>query len=195
MIRFRTYEGVVSYDIKMMYRQVLVDPEKRSLQRILWRAEPTEKLKEYNLNTVMYGTVCAFFLAIQCLMESAKQYEETNMEIARIYLEDFYVHIDDMLTGGDTVEDVIEISKQGMYIPGTGGFELSKWSSNSVEVLDAIKNRNESTMVLNFGLKENTKTLGLRWSGAEDVIKYSFNNFVVENRVTYCQILCRYLIR
>lgn len=37
LLRFRTYDYVITADIAMMYRQILVDQQDRALQRILWR--------------------------------------------------------------------------------------------------------------------------------------------------------------
>lgn len=45
ILRFRQNRYVVSADCKMMYRQILVEPEQRSLQKIFWRANPTESSK------------------------------------------------------------------------------------------------------------------------------------------------------
>jgi hypothetical protein len=46
-----------------MYRQVVVHPEDRDLQRILWRYSSEEPIQEYRLTTVIYSTSSAPFLA------------------------------------------------------------------------------------------------------------------------------------
>ncbi|XP_043263018.1 uncharacterized protein LOC122403528 [Colletes gigas] len=63
LIRFRQHQIILSADIAKMYRQILVAPEQRVFQRILWREEPTLPLETYELNTVTYGTASAPFLA------------------------------------------------------------------------------------------------------------------------------------
>ncbi|KAK9752865.1 hypothetical protein QE152_g3865 [Popillia japonica] len=68
LIRFRQHPYAAA-DIEKMYRQVLVEPSQRPLQRILWRSNPDDPIQVYNLNTVTYGTASASFLAIRSLMQ------------------------------------------------------------------------------------------------------------------------------
>lgn len=58
-------------DIKEMYRQILVHPKDRELQKILWRTGGGDPVKEYQLNTVTYGLSCAPYLAIRTLQQLA----------------------------------------------------------------------------------------------------------------------------
>ncbi|XP_067209942.1 uncharacterized protein [Linepithema humile] len=73
ILRFRTYEYVVTADVTMMYRQIMVNPLDRALQRILWRKNPKEPVTLFELNTVTYGTACAPYLAIRCLRKLAEE--------------------------------------------------------------------------------------------------------------------------
>jgi len=54
-----------------MYRQILVHPENRNLQWILWRHNAAEEVREFRLKTVTYGLACAPFLAIRTLRQLA----------------------------------------------------------------------------------------------------------------------------
>lgn len=72
LMRFRTYEFVLTADVTSMFRQILVDPRDRKLQLILWREEVTQSPQLYQLNTVTYGTACAPYLAMRCLKELAE---------------------------------------------------------------------------------------------------------------------------
>lgn len=69
LVRFRKHTFIVSADITKMYRQILVEPSQRSLQRILWRSNSNDYLKTYELNTVTYGHASASYLAIRCLFQ------------------------------------------------------------------------------------------------------------------------------
>ncbi|XP_041976496.1 uncharacterized protein LOC121731208 [Aricia agestis] len=82
-------------DVTKMYRQVEVNESQRPLQQILWRDEPSEPLRAYELNTVTYGTASAPFLAIRCLKQLAD--ECTDPLIQEVISKDFYV--DDVITG------------------------------------------------------------------------------------------------
>lgn len=48
ILRFRIHSFVVSADVEKMYWQVLIDPEQRSLQRILWRSDINNPIQEYD---------------------------------------------------------------------------------------------------------------------------------------------------
>ncbi|XP_036327135.1 uncharacterized protein LOC118739731 [Rhagoletis pomonella] len=67
LIQFRRYKIGFIGDIEKMYRQVLIYPDDRSYQRILWRDDESKQIQEYNLRTVTYGTACAAFLATRTL--------------------------------------------------------------------------------------------------------------------------------
>jgi hypothetical protein len=66
VLRFRTHQVCFTADIAKMYRQIVVHPQDRDLQGILWRflwgTHPRVKL-----TTVTYGTSSAPFLAPLCL--------------------------------------------------------------------------------------------------------------------------------
>jgi hypothetical protein len=110
LLKFRIWQYVLTADVAKMYRQVLVDESQRCLQRILWRDSDEEEIKIFELATVTYGTASASFLAIRALQEIAKL-EQHNMPTgaARI-LTDFYV--DDLLTGANTIQDLISIRNE-----------------------------------------------------------------------------------
>jgi len=67
--RFRLHKIVMTADIAIMYRQVWVNAEDRSLQRILWRKTPDQPITTYELNTLTYGMTSAPFLATRCLQQ------------------------------------------------------------------------------------------------------------------------------
>ncbi|GFX07317.1 retrovirus-related Pol polyprotein from transposon 17.6 [Trichonephila clavipes] len=71
--RFRKHEYAFSAYIKKMYRQILVDPNQRDLQRIMWKTSADAPVKTYKLATVTYGTVSAPFLATRTLRALADE--------------------------------------------------------------------------------------------------------------------------
>jgi hypothetical protein len=64
LLRFRTHAIVLTADVAKMYRQVLVHPSDQDLQRICYRANVDEALKDYQFYTVTYGTKSASFMAM-----------------------------------------------------------------------------------------------------------------------------------
>ncbi|GFW72418.1 integrase catalytic domain-containing protein [Trichonephila clavipes] len=79
-----------------MYRQILVDPNQRDLQRIMWKTSVVASVKTYKLATVTFGTVSAPFLATRTLKalaneekaefpDGAEDAPVKTLEIARLY--------------------------------------------------------------------------------------------------------------
>lgn len=99
--------------------------------------------------------------------------------------------MDDLLTGDDTVEGVIEIVEGVSRVLSSAGFNLRKWVLNSSKVRQIIS-KIESTNVLDIGENENTKTLGLQWNGTEDTFKYVINRptfSIISKRTILSEVL------
>lgn len=84
----------------MMYRQVVIEPSQRALQRILWRENSEEPITEYQLNTITYGMASSAFLAIRCLPSLAEEHQGTFLGAADVIRNCMYV--DDLLFGAPT---------------------------------------------------------------------------------------------
>lgn len=67
IVHFRIHHIATTADIEKISHQVIIKPRDRDLQRILFRNDPTELLKNYRLCTVRYGTKSASFLATRFL--------------------------------------------------------------------------------------------------------------------------------
>lgn len=107
IIRFRTHRYALTADIEKMYPQILIHPGDTRYQRILYRNNPMDKIKTFQLNTVTYGTSCAPFLAIRVLHQLADDEGKEHPIAAHILKRDFYV--DDLLTGSNTRDDITQI--------------------------------------------------------------------------------------
>ncbi|XP_011705856.1 PREDICTED: uncharacterized protein LOC105461064, partial [Wasmannia auropunctata] len=97
------HKFALATDIEKMYRQVLVHPDDRDLQRILWRPADTSNLEEFRLNTVTYGLACAPFLAIRTLRQLADD-DGSHFPLGAAALQRD-VYVDDVLTGAATLEE------------------------------------------------------------------------------------------
>ncbi|GBN81622.1 hypothetical protein AVEN_156729-1 [Araneus ventricosus] len=89
--RFRTHKYAFSADIQKMYRQILVEPSQRYLQRIVWKETNNSPIKVYQLNTVTYGTVSAPFLAIRVLKALADAEHQDFPEAAKKISRDMHI--------------------------------------------------------------------------------------------------------
>ena len=119
-----------------MYRQILVAPEDRDYQRILWRHSLNDPVCEYRLNTVTYDLSCAPFLAIRTLRQLADD-ENARFPRGSVGLRhDCYV--DDIVTGAHTREEAIAKQSELRQLCMAGGFPLRKWAANHPEILVGI---------------------------------------------------------
>lgn len=186
LLRFRTYKYVLSADIEKMYRQILVNPDNRDLQRIFWRFDSNNPIETYRLKTVTYGTASASFLAIRTLHQLAFDVKDNYKLAHDAILNDFYV--DDLLTGADSFDKSINIRDQLINALQTGGFELKKWASNCVELLP--KN-SEPNAIISLDKQGELKTLGSIWNCHQDTLHYSIKNtgIATNNKVTKRSIL------
>lgn len=171
LIRMRQHKFVATADVEKMYRMIDVNETQRQLQQILWRFEPHEKLKQYTLNTVTYGTASAPFLATRCLKQIG--IECNDKSIAEVIQRDFYV--DDLITGASSERELVSICTGVIKQLESGQFHLRKWYSNHPHIINEILNENSSDGLLNLSHNEYAKTLGLLWACKNDSLLFSVN--------------------
>jgi hypothetical protein len=134
VMRWRRHRYVFVADVEKMYRQILVHPEDRGLQRIIWRAEG--QVKDYNLNTVTYGLACAPYLAMRIMHQLATD-EGARFPLGAEALRTD-VYMDDVLTGASTLESSRHLRTQVSSLCMAGGFPLKKWAANHEALLEDV---------------------------------------------------------
>ncbi|XP_047993587.1 uncharacterized protein LOC125232020 [Leguminivora glycinivorella] len=174
IMRWRMHPIVFIADIVKMYRQVLVDNRDTKYQRILWRENNKESVKEYKLNRVTFGVSSAPYLAVKTLIQVALD-EGADFPLAASRIrKDFYM--DDLMSGCESEQEAIEIYHQMKTILSKGGFELQKWSSNSKAMLEEIQEsiaRKEEHKKIEIKQEEVNKILGLTWDRSRDQFAYT----------------------
>ncbi|XP_070517900.1 uncharacterized protein [Cardiocondyla obscurior] len=170
LLRFRVHQYVITSDIVKMYRQVLVHPSQTHLQRILWREDDRSQIQEFELITLTYGTASASYLATRCLLDIANKHEnDFPLGSARVK-HDFYV--DDLLTGGESISDVINMRDEVIQLLRQGCFELGKWRASSPELLRGVVNQASGS--LSISQEVNARILGLAWNTDDDTFHFSY---------------------
>ncbi|XP_050528071.1 uncharacterized protein LOC126898172 [Daktulosphaira vitifoliae] len=172
LFRFRIYEYAFTADVCKMYRQILVLPEYRKFQHIFWRPSPLDKIEEFELNTVTYGTNCAPFLALRVLQDIAEQ-ECTDLPQVRNALQR-QTFVDDICVGASSTSELLQLQSDLQMVLGSAGLELKKWSSNSVQVLSAVLPENRAVTAVNFNDHDGglVKVLGLQWQSYKNVFEF-----------------------
>ncbi|CAK9826235.1 hypothetical protein ANTRET_LOCUS4116, partial [Anthophora retusa] len=186
LLRFRSYQYVITADIEKMFRQIRVHREDRKYQRILWRDTRDKPIRTYELNTVTYGTTSAPFLAVRCLQQLAEDEQDKFPVASKIFKTDFYV--DDLLTGASTRKQALIIRDQTIALAKLGGFHLRQWTSNDEGLIkDLGSNNQERTLSLDIG--ETRKALGIGWKPRTDEIRYNIKSTKGHPRPTKRTIL------
>lgn len=154
-----------------MYRQIWLNKKQHDYQRVLWRASKDEKIKTYQLTTVTFGLACSPYLAIRCVRELAFENQENYPEASTVILNDTFV--DDLLTGCNTVQELLTLRNQIIEILDQAKFSLHKWRANDPKLLKDLENNVPGTNQIK--LSGDIKTLGLLWNTEEDQLKFEFN--------------------
>lgn len=176
LLRFREHSIVFMADVRQMYRQMLVAPEHRDYQRILWRFSPAETLQEYRLNTVTYGVSSSPFLACRTVRQLAEDEGDAYPIAKRIMLTDIY--IDDVITGFHSYDAAQTAKTQTIEIFKRGGFQLRKWVSNEPRLLSDLPPEDCLTGSVKLDNSENPshKVLGLKWDQKSDAFFFEIES-------------------
>lgn len=141
-------------------------------QRILWRTNPDEAMRTYELTTVTYGTASAPYLATRSLKQLALDESNEFPLASQVVLHDFYV--DDALTGSDNIEEVILIKHQLIQLLQKGLFKAHKWCSNTPALLaDLPESDLEVLRKDEHSVNNSIKTLGLAWQPEVDIFHFN----------------------
>ena len=161
--------------------QVGVRPQDQKFLRFLWKKG--EKIICFQYRRLIFGARCSPTCCIFALRRTAEDNCQQYPSAAKAVLRSCYM--DDLYHATDTVEEAISISKDLKKLLLLGGFNFTKWSSNSLETMKSIpkedQNSNdtkESTIlppIPNFGEKDEQpsssdteRVLGIQWSVSRD---------------------------
>lgn len=182
LIKWRKHQIVFKADVAKMYRQIQLSEQDQRYHTILWRNSPKEKLEEYQLTTVTFGTTSAPFLASRTLKHLAELNKDKYPIATEIITNDFYV--DDLISGSETLEGAIKAKEELIASLQEGKFTLRKWSSNSQELLDSLPIELTEKSLQSFSSEEWTKALGLQWNPRTDQFNFEVNWLLDDKKLT-----------
>ena len=119
MLRFRTYEIAVQFDLAKAYNTLRTGPIEKHLRRFLWRFDPSHSWQEYALDRVHFGDACAATMLEVAKNMVAEKGRTIDPEASKRIEYDMYV--DDGLTGGseDQVSRFVGVKKSDGKYSGT----------------------------------------------------------------------------
>uniref|UniRef100_A0A0A9VSF7 Pro-Pol polyprotein n=1 Tax=Lygus hesperus TaxID=30085 RepID=A0A0A9VSF7_LYGHE len=173
LLNFRTHKVALVADIVKMYRNIWIHPEDRKYQTIYWRFNPFEELRNYQLNTVVYGLTSSPFLALrvikQLIIDEGSPFQQASEVLSRD------IYIDDICSGSESIDEALELKQQLITLLGKGQFKLSKWASNYPELLKNVPESETVNQPVPMTSKDDAtlKILGLQWNPESDSFTYN----------------------
>ena len=172
LLRFRSGKIGVMADVQQMFHQVRVCEEDRDSLRFLWRdLDETRKPDEYQMTVHVFGAVDSPCCANYALQRTAHDQEGKFSEDA-IHAVKRNFYMDDLLTSKPNSDEATHLAKQLIGILATGGFRLTKWMSNSRDVLVAIPSSEVACNTVDPDRKElpHGRALGVKWCVEQDLL-------------------------
>ena len=175
ILRFRVDNVAVTADVKRMFHQVYVTPEHRSALCYLWwpDGDLTKTAKTYQMLVHLFGAKSSPSVAGYALRRTATDNSrEYSRETLDAVLRDFYV--DDLLKSFSETREAKIVSKELESMLAKAGFQLTKWCSNSREILQEFPVEGRAPTVKNLDLQSEDlpmdRALGVHWNVEKDTI-------------------------
>ncbi len=199
IIRFRSNKFALMGDVSKMFLRVGMHQTDRDVHRYLWR-NLNENIapKEYRMTCVTFGINQSPFSANATVKTHVKPYIKHSRAAREIH-ENMYV--DDELTGGDNVQEVIELRRDIQGLCAQANLPLLKWVSNSPEVMMSV---DESLRgiggIVSLGEEEEildtsavqSKALGVKWNTYTDMLVFTSQDLLdapIETKRQICSLV------
>ncbi|XP_058827235.1 uncharacterized protein LOC131687200 [Topomyia yanbarensis] len=175
LYQFRLYRIAISGDIREMFHQVRIREQDQHCQRFLWRNGDNKREPDTFVMKVMtFGACCSPSSAQYVKNVNAQRFSGQFPRAVDAIIRKHYV--DDLLVSVESTEEAIQLAKDIRRIHAQGGFEIRNWLSNSVPVLQELKQRPTEEKDLNFSEELTTeKILGLWWNTSTDRLTFKVN--------------------
>ena len=155
LLRFRQEQIAFMADIESMFYRVQVQEHHRDFLRFLWwpGGDTSKPLETYRMNVHLFGAVSSPSIANFALRQTAEDNcHRYDREVTQTIRNTFYV--DDCLMSTATVEEAIKLISDLREACAQGGFSLTKWVSNSREVLASIPEHHRAKKLKELDLRQ-----------------------------------------
>ena len=177
LLRFREEPVALTADIEKMYHQVRVAEDDQPALSFLWRDLDTTRPPDiYQMQVVIFGAKSSPAMANYVLQKTARDYSErTTTEgktAAAAVLSNFYM--DDFLKSVKTPEAAVTMQQEMTKLLKSGGFRLTKWLSNSRQVLEGVPTSERALGTTDLSLHQlpTESTLGVVWNSEKDTLGF-----------------------
>ena len=177
LTRFRQEPVAFMADIEAMFHQVQVPDDQCDFLRFLWWPDGNLELpiQEYQMTVHLFGAASSPSCCNFALKETAKDMEHESGPLAADTIRrNFYV--DDCLRSVKDEQTAIELIQGLCQACEHGGFNLTKFTSNSRAVLESIPTEKRSKEARDLDLGHDRlpveRALGVLWCVESDVFKF-----------------------
>ena len=175
--RFRENHVAFMADIESMFYQVKVTEEHKRFLKFLWWKDGNYQnpVVDCEMNVHVFGATSSPGCSNFALKKTSIDYKENfGEEAAEVLQRNFYV--DDLLKSVETEEKAVKLIKVVKSMCKSGGFNLTKFNSNSKAVLETIPICDRKKVTAECSLKNQSipieTTLGILWNIDEDVFTF-----------------------
>ena len=140
LIGFRTHRIAITADIEKAFLMIGIVPSDRDVLRFLWFQDPTKldsPICQFRFTRVVFGLRPSPALLGAVILHHLDNYSSVQPQLIEGIKKGLYV--DDLLTGSDNVASAFQIYSKAKQIMSEGGLNLRKWTSNSSELLQQIR--------------------------------------------------------
>jgi hypothetical protein len=176
LVQQRAFPVMVSADIRQAFLQIRVRENERDALRFHWRRSEMDVVETFRFARVVFGLAPSPYRLEGVLESHLDAWTDRYPDEVALLRRSMYV--DDLLTGGRTVQEVQtrrEIAKEILH---DATFELHKWNSNIPQLEDDASpedHREQSYAKQQLLVKSSeTKLLGLKWDKRKDTLAVTF---------------------
>ncbi|KAL0812118.1 hypothetical protein ABMA28_009496 [Loxostege sticticalis] len=174
LLNVRIFRIAFFADVKQMYLCIHTNSPHRKYQRILYRFSETDPLEVFEFTRVTFGLRSSPFLALRTLRQLANDERHNWPNAASVLERDIYM--DDLASSASSLNDAVKIAHELIQLFKSGGFDLVKWTSNSLELLEHIPESHRQSESISFDDGSSFKILGLRWLPAQDTFVFEISS-------------------
>lgn len=173
LVRSRFYPVLLTGDLKKAFLQVRIKKEERDSLRFHWRPQNSTKTSVLRFTRALFGMTCSPFLLGGVINQHLDTWENQHPELIKEIRDGLYV--DDLMTGGETVEITAEKKVITTEVFKDASFTIHKWHSNAPELEATSGSPCEEELTyakqqLGGAKPSEGKLLGLPWDRDQDII-------------------------
>ena len=177
LVRQRFFAVAIFGDIQKAFLQIRIKEQERDALRFHWRVNEDSDLETYRFTRALFELACSPFLLGGVIEQHMDSWKDAMPEMIESLRKSLYV--DDLLSGGLTLEKARERKNCAIEIFSDAKFTLHKWSSNMTELEDS-RDTEEVSNELTFAKQQlgaqptDSKVLGLPWDKTTDTLTVPF---------------------